>query len=227
MFLLLPNFQISFDHLLSFFEINGSLWFDDFLGFNFLTNLWARWASFPNWVVSICDWLRTHMIQKLNWNVHLMPSFQMFLTDSSLFLDSFFKSNSLSMMSIFPQMSSFDLWMIVNLSDSDTDLKVSSFTNFLKVILPFVDVFEVSCSLWFDVSLCFSVFSHYVISVMSIFPQMIDFDLWMIINLSDSDTELNVSSFTKFSNVLRPLVVFFEINGSLWFDDFLGFNFSH
>ena len=125
----------------------------------FLTNLWARLASFPNWVVSICDWLRTHMIQKLNWNIHLMPSFQMFLTDSSLFLDSFFKSNSLSMMSIFPQMSGFDLWMIIN--------------------------------------------------------------------LSDSDTELNVSSFTKFPNVLRPLVVFFEINGSLWFDDFLGFNFSH
>ena len=50
---------------------------------------------------------------------------------------------------------------------------------------------------------------------MSIFPQMSDFDLWMIINLSDSDTELNVSSFTKFSNVLWPFVVFFEMNGSL------------
>ena len=45
---------------------------------------------------------------------------------------------------------------------------------------------------------------------MSIFPQMSDFDLWMIINSSDSDTELNVS-FTKFSNFLRPFVVFFEI----------------
>ena len=72
-----------------------------------------------------------------------------------------------------------------------------------------------SCSLWFDVSHCVSVFSHYVISVMSIFPQMSDFDLWMIINSSDSDTELNVSSFNKFSIVLRPFVVFFEMNGSL------------
>ena len=61
---------------------------------------------------------------------------------------------------------------------------------------------------------------------MSIFPQMSDFDLWMIINSSDSDTELKVSSFTIFLNVLRPLVVFFEINGSLWFDDFIVFNFS-
>ena len=60
-----------------------------------------------------------------------MPSFQMFLTDSSLFLDSFFLSNSLiSMMSIFPQMSGFDLWMIINLSDSDTILKVSSYQIF-------------------------------------------------------------------------------------------------
>ena len=121
----------------------------------FLTNLWARLASFPNWVVSICDWLRTHMIQKLNRNIHLMPSFQMFLTDSSLFLDSFFKSNSLSMMSIFPQMSGFDLWMIINLSDSDTDLKVSSYTKFLNVILPFVVVF------WSELFLmirCFSLF---------------------------------------------------------------------
>ena len=157
-----------------------------------------------------------------------MPSFQMFFTDSSLFLDSFFNSNSLiSMMSIFPQMSGFDLWMIINLSDSDTDLKVSSFTKFLNVIRPFVVFFEMSCSLWFDVSLSFSVFSLCVISVMSIFPQMSDFDLWMIINSSDSDIELNVSSFTEFSNVLRPFVVFFEINGSLWFDDFLGFNLSH
>ena len=73
---------------------------------------------------------------------------------------------------------------------------------------PLLVFFEMSCSLWFDVSLC--VFSHYSISVMSIFPQMSDFDLWMIINSSDSDTELNVS-FTKFSNFLRPFVVFFEI----------------
>ena len=62
---------------------------------------------------------------------------------------------------------------------------------------------------------------------MSIFPQMSDFDLWMIINSSDSDTELNVSSFNKFSIVLWTFVVFFEINGSLWLDDFLGLNLSH
>ena len=51
--------------------------------------------------------------------------------------------------------------------------------------------------------------------MMSIFLQMSGFDLWMIINLSDSDTDLKVSSFTKFFNVIRPFVVFFEINGSL------------
>ena len=60
---------------------------------------------------------------------------------------------------------------------------------------------------------------------MSIFPQMSGFDLWMIINLTDSDTDLKVSSFTKFLIVIRPFVVFFEMNGSLWFDNFFGFNF--
>ena len=196
-----------------------------FLVSTFLTNLWAQLASFPKWVVSICDWLSTHMIQKLNWNVHLMPSFQMFFTDSSLFLVSFF-SQLISMMSIFPQMGGFDLWMIIKLSDSDTDLKVSSFTKILNVILPCVGLFW--NELFFMIR-CFSLFqffSHYVISVMSIFPQMSGFDSWMIIKLSDSDTELKVS-FTKFLNVLRPFVVFFEMSGSLWFDDFLGFNFSH
>ena len=54
---------------------------------------------------------------------------------------------------------------------------------------------------------------------------MSGFDLWMIINLSDSDTDLKVSSFTKFLNVIRPFVVFFKINGSLWFDDIICFQF--
>ena len=45
------------------------------------------------------------------------------------------------MMSIFPQMSGFDLWMIINLSDSETDLKISFFTKFLNVVLPFVGLF--------------------------------------------------------------------------------------
>ena len=45
------------------------------------------------------------------------------------------------MMSIFPQMSGFDLWMIINLTDSITDLKISSFTKFLNVVLPFVGLF--------------------------------------------------------------------------------------
>ena len=77
-----------------------------------------------------------------------MPSFQMLFTDSSLFLDSFFKSNSLIlMMSIFPQMSDFDLWMVINLSDSDSDLKVSSITKFFNVIRPFVVFFEINGSL--------------------------------------------------------------------------------
>ena len=61
--------------------------------------------------------------------------------------------------------------------------------------------------------------------MMSIFPQMSGFDLWMIIILTDSGNDLKVSSFTKFLNVIRPFVVFFEMNGSLWFDNFLGFNF--
>ena len=51
--------------------------------------------------------------------------------------------------------------------------------------------------------------------MMSIFPQMSGFVLWMIINLSDSDTDFKVSSFTKFLNVIRPFVVFFEMSGSL------------
>ena len=150
---------MSFDHLLCF--LKWVVLYDSmiFLVSTFLTNLWAQLASFPKWVVSICDWLSTHMIQKLNWNVHLMPSFQMFFTDSSLFLVSFF-SQLISMMSIFPQMGGFDLWMIIKLSDSDTNLKVSSFTKILNVILPcpVLVFFEMSCSLWFDVFLCFSFF---------------------------------------------------------------------
>ena len=51
--------------------------------------------------------------------------------------------------------------------------------------------------------------------MISIFPQMSGFDLWMIINFSDSDTDLKVFSFTKFLNVIRPFAVFFEMNGSL------------
>ena len=111
-------------------------------------------------------------------------------------------------MSIFPQMSGFDLWMIINwfrrrfknfFFYQIFKCRSTLCWSFLKWVVPYDSMFLFVC-----------VFSHYFISVMSIFPQMSDFDLWMIINSSDSYTELNVS-FTKFSNFLRPVVVFLKL----------------
>ena len=97
---------------------------------------------------------------------------------SSLIRRSFlihFLSNSLiSMMSIFPQMSGFDLWMIINLSDSDTDLKISSFTKFLNVILPFVGLF------WKELFLMIRCLSLFVFFHTTLLAWWASFPKWVV-----------------------------------------------
>ena len=77
-------------------------------------------------------------------------------------------------MSIFPQMSGFDLWIIINLSNSDTDLKISSFTKFLNVILPFVGLF------WKELFLMIRCLSLFVFFHTTLLAWWAPFPKWVI-----------------------------------------------